>query len=410
MNLSSLQKQSNKLPNTPGVYFFCDSKKKILYIGKATSLKDRVKSYFAKDLANTRGPLIVQMIEKAKSISFEKTDSVLEALILEANLIKKHKPYFNTKEKDDKSFNYIVITEEDFPRILLIRGKDLQSQKLEAKSYKLKASFGPFPQGGTLKDALKIIRKIFPYRDKCVPNSGRPCFNAQLGLCPGVCAGIVSQKQYKSNIKNLTNFLEGKKSKVISSFEKEMKSYIKVQNFEKANEIKKRLFALNHIQDIGLIKRKITSGVSDYRLEAYDVAHLSGNQMVGVMTVVENGLPNKNEYRKFKIKTVSGANDPAALKEVLQRRFNHSEWPMSNIIVVDGNETQKKTAENVVLDFKFNIKVVAVVKDERHKARAIIGDENVIKEHRNSILLANSEAHRFAISFHKLLRKKSFLA
>ncbi|MDO8492275.1 MAG: GIY-YIG nuclease family protein [bacterium] len=467
MQLSSIKKWLNRLPDSPGVYFFIGSPKRkleksqgltsverrlnlgreILYIGKATSLKDRIKNYFAKDLSETRGPLIVQMIEKAKSISFEKTDSVLEALILEANLIRKHQPYYNTKEKDDKSFNYIVITKEDYPRVLVVRGKDLDVRF--PSRYRL-FLLGPFPSGGILRDALKIIRKIFPYRDTCAPRSetdletGRPsegkrCFNAQIGLCPGVCAGLMKNVEYQKHIKNLILFLEGKKKSVIASFKKEMRQYVKVQSFEKANEVKKRLFALEHIQDIALIKRKIDSNLqlgrfvskqlgnetsklgsfprssasslhnSAIRIEAYDVAHLSGKEMVGVMVVVENGLPNKAEYRKFKIKSLNMANDPAALKEILARRLLHPEWPLPNLIVVDGNEVQKKVAENVLAKQKLKIEVVAVVKDKRHKTRAFIGEKQIIKDQKNSILFANSEAHRFAIIYHRLLRGKKFL-
>ena len=187
--MNSQQLKKLKLPDAPGVYFFLGQntgqktknhqlgnetskfetsklmpKKRfgILYIGKATSLRDRVKSYFAKDLGDIRGPLIVQMVQKAKSITFQKTDSVLEALLLEAQLIKKYQPPYNTDLKDDKSHSYIVITKESFPRVLLVRGKDLPVlYPPENRLYLL----GPFPQGGILKSALKIIRHIFPYRD-----------------------------------------------------------------------------------------------------------------------------------------------------------------------------------------------------------------------------------------------------
>jgi len=443
MSLSNKQKEIRKFPTSPGVYFFRGIKNEILYIGKATSLKDRVRSYYAKDLMTTRGPLLVQMLEKVKSIKFEKTDSVLEALILEANLIKKHQPRYNSKEKDDKSYNYIVITKEDFPRVLLVRGKDLaESFSKEMRLYEI----GPFPQGGTLKEAMRIIRRIFPYRDTCTPYSGRsnldvsfpstwkrnvqvvqvakkkakPCFNAQIGLCPGVCSGEISKREYRKEIKHLICFLEGKKQAVVREFKKEMKEYVKKEAFEKANEVKKRLFVLEHIQDVSLLKKRSdefpasgprgsASSPRRYRIESYDIAHLSGKEMVGVMTVIENGFPNKNEYRKFKIRSVSTSNDPAALKEVITRRLGHAEWNLPMIIVVDGNEVQKKVAEGVIKEKGFNIEVVAVVKDNRHKARALIGKKGFVENHKDAILLANAEAHRFAIAFHRLRRKKAFL-
>ena len=153
-----------KLPDEPGVYFFRGSKKEILYIGKATSLSDRVRSYFASDIAEMRSLAIAQMVESAYTITWTVTGSVLEALILEANLIKEHQPPFNIRDKDNKSFNYVVVTKEDFPRVLIVRGRDLFQNWKDADIKKL---FGPFPDGTSLKIALKIIRKIFPFRDTC---------------------------------------------------------------------------------------------------------------------------------------------------------------------------------------------------------------------------------------------------
>lgn len=405
MKLSILTKA--KLPDAPGVYFFYAGQK-ILYIGKATSLKERVRSYFSKDLVKTRGFLLVQMLEKATRISFEQTDSVLEALILEAQLIKKFQPPFNTIEKDDKSYNYIVITKEDYPRVLLVRGKDLPIKfPPDERIYVI----GPFPQGGVLKNALKIIRRIFPYRDTCTPESGKLCFNAQIGLCSGVCAGAISKTDYRNLIKKLILFFDGKKRKIITELKKEMSSSVKKQEFEKANIIKKRIFALEHIQDISLLKRstEVKAGES-FRIEAFDVAHLGGKDMVGVMTVIENGLPKKTDYRKFKIKTLKGSNDPAALKEIITRRLKHTEWTLPNIIVVDGNEIQRKVAVECLKEAGINeIEVVATVKDEHHRAREILGEKGIVSEHKVAIILANAEAHRFSITYHKLIRKKNFL-
>src|SRR3989339_715890 len=170
MTLEQFKKKMKKIPDGPGVYFFLGAKKEVLYIGKATSLRSRVRSYFSPDLAKARGPLLVKMLEKATTIDWRETDSVLEALLLEANLIKSHKPKHNTDLKDDKSWNYIVITKEDFPIIRYVRGRELAMQDPDDYLH----TFGPFPHGLQLKAAMKIIRKIFPYRDdKCVPNSGK---------------------------------------------------------------------------------------------------------------------------------------------------------------------------------------------------------------------------------------------
>lgn len=378
------------------MYFF-KKDRKILYIGKATSLKDRVKSYFARDILMTRSPLIAKMLEEADRIEFIQTDSVLEALILEANEIKKHQPLYNSREKDDKSYNYVTITQEDFPKVVITRGF---------------GTYGPFPYGSELKEALKIIRKIFPYRDDKCKISGRLCFNAQIGLCPGPCAGEISREDYRRGIRNLRLFFEAKKPQLLKSLEKEMKVFARSQNFEKAEKIRRQIFALDHIQDVALIKSDLNSRIlnpkSSFRIEAYDIAHLSGTNVVGVMTVVENGELAKSQYRKFKIHANKN-DDLANLKEVLTRRFAHPEWRFPNLIVVDGGKGQINVTKEVLKNIGLNIAVVSVVKDERHKAREIIGGKNVLSRASDKeILLVNAEAHRFAIGYHRKLRGKGF--
>jgi len=378
-----------KLPDAPGVYFFKRGKN-ILYIGKATSLKDRVKSYFSKDIFLSRGPRIVKMLEEANSVEFAQTDSVLEALILEANEIKKHQPIYNAREKDDKSYLYVTVTKEAFPKLVVTRGS---------------GTYGPFPHSGELKEALKIIRKIFPYRDEKCKLTGKPCFNAQIGLCPGPCAGWISKTDYRKQIKKVKLFFEGKKDMLIKSLEKEMKILAKEHKFEEAEKIKRQLFALNHIQDIALIKQDLGFRIQDIgmRIEAFDIAHISGTNTVGVMTVVENGEVNKSQYRKFKIR-VDKNDDVNNLKEVLTRRFNHPEWRSPDLIVVDGGIGQLNVAQKLT-----DIPVVAVTKDERHKAKEIIPESRILNpESKRAILLANAEAHRFAINYHRLLRSKGF--
>lgn len=414
--MKKLNLKKLKIPNKPGVYFFKIGPT-ILYIGKATSLRDRTKSYFSKDLIITRGPAILDMVTKTAEIEWQEADSVLEALILEANLIKKYKPKYNTKEKDNKSFNYVCITKDKLPKVLVIRGRGL-NKKEYIKVY------GPFPNGQQLKEAMKIIRRIFPYFDDDSNKKNNREFYRQLGLVP--------LEEYKENIKNLKLFFEGKKKSVIFNLKKEMLSFASKKEFEKAGEIKRRIFALNHINDVALIKEDIFASqeyanssrftlkgsdttqnshipVSLFRIEAYDVAHMGGKNMVGVMTVIEDGEVAKREYKKFIIRTQKDANDTGALEEVLSRRLRHSEWGLPNLIVVDGSMAQINVAKRVLSRYQFDIKVVGVVKDERHKPKAIIGDEDMIKVYKKQILLSNNEAHRFSIAFHKQKRNKSFL-
>lgn len=413
MDISQYKKAN--LPDTPGVYLF-KTKKKILYIGKATSLKDRVKSYFSHDLIEARGAFIVDMVFQADNVEFVETDSVLEALILESNLIKKYQPYYNTKEKDDKSYNYVVITKEDFPKILIERGRTLEQKKSD---FKIKKKFGPFTNGTQLKEALKIIRKIFPFLDKySKPKIGYDFYH-EIGLAPDI-SSIEAKKDYAMNIRNISLFFAGKKIGVVKNLEKEMKISAKKQEFEKAENIKRKIFALNHIQDVALIKsddfswKRSNLGNSErfdleerkvMRVEAYDVAHMGGANNVGVMVVIENGVANKAEYRKFKINE-SKQNDIAALGEILRRRLNHQEWKFPDIIVVDGGTVQKNIAEKTLREFGIEIPIVAVTKDERHRPKMIKGREDVVYKYESEILLANSEAHRFAIKYHREKRDK----
>ena len=193
---------------------------------------------------------------------------------------------------------------------------------------------------------------------------------------------------------------------------REMLAFAKKKEFERAGEMKKRIFALNHINDVALIKsdKNFHNLVSPkIRIEAYDIAHLFGNNMVGVMTVIEDGELAKNEYRKFIIKTQSKSNDIGALEEVFSRRLRHNEWGLPSIIVMDGGIAQVNIAKSVLSRYQFKIPIVSVVKDDKHKAKAIMGDEEIIKKYKKDILLANDESHRFAITFHKKRRGKDFL-
>ena len=401
-----------KLPDAPGVYQFIGANKKILYIGKATSLRDRVRSYFANDLMKTRGKHIVDMTVLATKVTYTSTDSVLEALVLEASLIKRHQPYYNTKEKDNKSLNYVVITEEEFPRVLTIRERTMMPA-MDSKAHRY--VFGPFPQGSNLGEALKIIRRIFPFRDTCTPDQTKPCFNRQIGLCPGVCTGEISRADYRNRITEINLFFQGRKAVLIKRLQTAMNEHAKKLEFEVAGEYKHMIFALNHIKDASLISEEVrghsqeTSRVSrkPFRIEAYDVAHISGKYTVGVMTVVEDNIPQKSAYRKFKIRIdPDRANDTLHLEEILIRRFGHPEWANPDLIVIDGGIAQKRRAEKVLKELGRKHDIVSVVKDARHKPKAIMGNKEIALSYKRGILIANAESHRFAVLYHRVLRDK----
>lgn len=386
------------LPKEPGVYFFKQGKE-ILYIGKATSLKDRVRSYFADDIIHTRGSRIIDMVSLADVVEFETTDTVLEALIKEANLIKRYEPKYNIKEKDNKSYSYVCITKDPLPKIVVERGRTISFQD---KVYD--AIYGPFPSQQKLFVALKIIRKIFPF---VTDKTGSKLY-AQIGLEPDMNKDNFFEI-YKKNIRNIKLFFQGKKSALIKTLEKEMMSHAKKLQFERANQIKKQIFALEHINDVALIDdEKVNTDVA-FRIEAFDVAHMKGTNSVGVMTVMENGSVNKASYRKFILRNTPKGDDLKGLVEIMGRRFKHTEWPMPDLIVIDGGKTHLKTAESFLKAHAIDSKIVSVVKDERHKAREVIGDEEVAKRYSKDIILINSEAHRFAIEFYRKKHRKSML-
>ena len=397
-----------KIPDQPGVYFFLGRQKEILYIGKATSLRNRIRSYFTADLSEKRSPMVATMVAEAKTIEWTVTDSVLEALILETNLIRTHKPRANTRSKDDKSYNHLIITNEEWPRVLVVRGKDL-AERFDATE--IRYEFGPFPNGQLFREALKIVRKIFKFYDTKVPigrerskvTRGQIDFNRQIGLYPK----DENRRTYLKTIKHVRWFFEGKKHQIIKELERDMQTAAKQEAFEEAERIKRQLFALTHIQDVALLKdeARLYQDGATLRIEAYDVAHLRGQNMVGVMVVLQGSVADKSSYRKFKVRSVSRANDTAALKEILTRRLTHSEWPQPQLIVVDGSTAQKRAAESVLRAHDLMVPVIAVVKNQAHKPERLVGLRSLIEQHQDSILLANAEAHRFALSFHQQQRR-----
>lgn len=482
MNLANLKKLN--LPDSPGVYFFrkhpsknhSDPDGEILYIGKATSLRDRVKSYFSNDLIKTRGRLLVDMIAQAETVTYKVTDSVLEAFILETELIKEHQPLYNTKEKDNKSFNYVVFTKEDFPRVLVVRGRNLKlanqsaEKQTEILGFEYTDVFGPYPFGAELREAMRIIRRIFPFRDKCNPydgpkaakarvahdgahildretGKGRPCFNRTINLCPGVCAGEMTKAQYTRRINDLRLFFQGKKEKIVKDLEKRMHEHAKLMEFELANDVKKTLYALSHIKDISMIKKEAEFGqmlasraevekailektadatktaqpdrptIGDtfkaVRVEAYDVAHISGTSNVGVMVVMNDSEFDKNEYRIFNIKLAQGGDDIRSLEEMLKRRFSHPEWVFPDAVVIDGGPTHIKHAYKILNEILRDeaigkLDIVSVVKDTKHKAREVmrLATDKGLVSNEDAVRL-NAECHRFALKSHTIRRSKN---
>jgi excinuclease ABC subunit C len=406
--------KNDELPDCPGVYLMKNEAGEIIYVGKATSLKRRVSSYFQRP----HDARIQEMVSNIRSIDYIEKPTAIEALILEANLIKYYWPYYNILQKDNKSFLYLAITNEDFPRPILIRGSDLPDDSYK----KFKAVFGPYTSGRSLRAALDLVRKVIAW-STCEPGQKRACFNYHIKQCPGVCIGAVSKQEYAKIIRDLIRFFEGKKDDLIKQYRKEMTRLAKEKKFEEAVVYRNKVFAFEHIQDIAVMKRED----DDYesmakpdlpvdlfgRIEGYDISNTSGASSVSSMVVFERGAPEKSEYRKFRIRTVEGPNDVASMKETLIRRFRNN-WRKPDVILIDGGAPQVNAAREIVHErLKLKIPIVGLAKGpDRDKDELVCDrdDEELCKiyEHYKPLLVrVRDEAHRFAITYHRKVRGRT---
>lgn len=373
----SLIKQVKKLPLGSGVYLFLNKNGRVLYVGRAISLKKRAMDYFRKNLDER----VKEMVSQAQKIRHQKTETILEAIILEANLIKKYWPKYNVREKDNRSFVYLAIPKTDYPKPLIVRQRELQ--KFPSSNHRF---FGPYPGFALLKNALLIIRRLFPY-SVCRPFLGRPCFDYQIGLCPGLCLGQISQKNYQKNIRNIILLLSGQKKRLLKKLEKE--------NPEKAKSLK-------YLQDVSLLSREETEfSPKVNRIESYDISHLTGQEPVGAMTVFIDGQPDKNQYRLFKIKQAPKNDDLRALAEVIKRRFRHPEWPFPDLILVDGGRPQVNYIFQNLKNLHLNIPLIGISKFRADELVFPPKTKKSLRELAQNIktilLMARNEAHRFGL-------------
>lgn len=557
-----IQEELKKLPTSPGVYLMHDEKDEIIYVGKAISLKNRVRQYF--QTSRKRTAKIEQMVSRVKRFEYIITDSEVEALILECNLIKEHRPKYNTMLMDDKAYPFIRITvNEDFPRIMLAR-----SMKKDSSKY-----FGPYPSATAVKDTIDLLAKIYKIRtcNRKLPKDmgqGRPCLNYQIGKCDAPCMGYISKEDYGKKVKETISFLNGNYKGVLDILTKKMEKAAELMEYEDAakyrdliNSVKsvsikqkitsdeymdrdiiayamegndavvqvffvrngkvlgrehfhielaphdtgmevlenfikqyyanspyipKELLIQEDIADREVIEkwlsikrgqkvvikhpvkgkkeqmvelaarnativlrqdkdkikseeRKTKGAVREIdellglpytkRMEAYDISDISGYDTVASMVVYEDGSPRKNDYRKFKIKTVIGANDYASMKEVLTRRFTHglkeredlkennldddygSFTRFPDIIMMDGGRGQVNVCLEVLEELGLDIPVCGMVKDDNHRTRGLYYNNVEIPIDKTSqgfrlITRIQDEAHRFAITFHRDLRSK----
>lgn len=426
------------LPDAPGVYLYFDSDGVLLYVGKATSLKRRVSSYFQRryqrdDDAYARR--IAKMVSEIVRIEHIETPSVIEALVLEASIIRARRPRYNVLLTDDKSFLYLVFTNEAFPRPMYVRGVELARKGIDpfsqAKTDEYLAVYGPFTSPNALRNAMGLLRRVFQWSVCRPPVEGkraRPCFDAHIGRCPGVCTGAVTAREYRKTIRALLRFFEGKKPQVILQLRRDMMRASARLDFERAAQLKRHIEWLTHIQDVSVVTKDFASATPYEnpdrefidalgRVEAFDISNISGTSAVGSMVVFERGRPKKSAYRKFRIKTVQGSNDVAMMREVLSRRVARARrfpraWPLPDVFVIDGGRAQVNAVVRVLDEAGVSVPVVGLAKGRDRKRDELVFDRGnaelarIAHAHKETFQRARDEAHRFAVAYHKKIRSQ----
>ena len=343
MNNKFIQKVK-ALPSCPGVYLFRNKDGRVIYVGKAVNLKNRVSSYFNNQEKDPKTAELVKNIVKLDTIE---TGSEFEALILESDLVKRYNPKYNVRLKDDKGYVYLKITKEDYPRISVVHG--VADEKAEY--------MGPYIDSNAVRNILKIARKIFPYCS-CGKNGDDVCLYFHLNLCPGHSAKYISRADYAKNIRGIKKLFAGQTEKLKKEFQKGMKTAAKSENFEQAANFRDQLKNLERIErshfisdrdlaaDIALVQLQKSLGLDKIpaRIECYDISNIMGTAAVGSMVVFKNGIASPKDYRRFQIRTVRGANDFAMLAEVIARRFryNGSRYHPERVQRVEGSSERQR--------------------------------------------------------------------
>lgn len=409
------------LPASPGVYFHKGTNGEIIYVGKAAILKNRVRQYFHHTQKDPKTEALVREIADTDWIV---VDTEMDALFLESEMIKRYMPKWNILLRDDKTVSYVRIDmKSEVPYVSFTR-----TPQDDKATY-----IGPFYGKSAVEKALRILRKVFPYYDKLY--DGKKTLNTDLGLTPGIEVGRVTPEEYKKNLRKLRLYLEGGRHKLIKELEKQMQQAAKTENFEEAAAIKSQLFGLRELQKKIVFSDKEFLDISSdqaltdlqkllhlpnppKRIEGYDISHQSGTNVVGSMVVFTNGASDRSEYRKFKLRHQRN-DDTANLREVIERRLKHSEWPFPDLVILDGGVGQVNAVRDLLT--AQHIPVIGRDKSGDHtrsaSVRIIVPTHQDFQEITLSpdshiaklIARIDDEAHRFAITYHTLLKRKNML-
>jgi len=389
---------------------FKDSEGRIIYVGKAKSLKKRVQSYFGRELVGKT----VAMMSNVADIDYRLAPTEAMALLLEASLIHQYMPRYNVSLRDDKSFPFVKITNEPFPRICIVRKREQDGSRY----------LGRYTSANLLREALKIIRKYFPYRS-CRKLPKKPCIYYRLGLSPAPCIGKISKEGYAKTIENIVLILEGKTEDLIKRLLRQMEAKSKAQSYEEAAKIRDQISALSAIgeskagasphDELDDLKNLLDLQKLPMRIEAFDISNISGKEATGSMVSFYKAMPDKNNYRRFRIKTVEEIDDYKMLSEVVRRRYSRmiaEDLMHPDLILIDGGKGHLATAQKVIKELGFAIPLASIAKEHEHIY--VANKEKPIKlKHDtpalNLIRRIRDEAHRFAVSYHHLLRRKKVI-
>lgn len=433
--MTHLEQRLKELPNAPGVYFHKNAKGEIIYVGKAAVLRNRVRQYFQK--TRELDAKTIALVGEIADIDWITVESEIDALFLESEMIKRYKPRYNILLRDDKSQTFVRITmQEPYPYVSFTR-----QPMDDGAEY-----FGPYYNGYAVKKALRYLRRIFPYSTHTVMPK-RVCLQYHLGLCPGVEEQKISSADYKKTLRKLILYLKGERVKLISQLESEMKAAAAAHEFEVAamrrNQInnlrqlgKQIIFGDREFMDIS--KDKALSGLQEllglpalpHRIEGYDISHMQGSHNVASMVVATNGLADKSQYRKFKMR-IPGNNDFAHMHEVISRRFSgkHGDWPMPGLLLIDGGKGQLQAALTALRDqgqivpaigLAKRLEEIIVAKDSAIRLQLGVYPDAFITENEDFYVVLlpkdshivkllqriRDESHRFAVSYHTHLKRE----
>ena len=406
---AALLERLGQLPDAPGVYLFTDARGRLLYVGKALSLRKRVASYFR---GNGGGilmpPRLAHLMKQVAGLEVRPAANEAEALLLEAQLIKERKPRYNVSFRDDKTYPMLKLTHEAFPRLVVTRRRQADGA----------AYFGPFTEAALMHEAVQFLRRVFPLRT-CTAMPRTPCLEYHLGQCLAPCAGYVTEAQYRRLAQDLAAFLRGERASLLKELGRRMAQAARDQRFEEAARLRNQIAALTSVVaarpphaagPLEQLQQALRLPRLPRRIEAFDISNLFGQHAVGSMVVFLDARPHKTHYRRFRIRTVEGIDDYRMMREVIRRRYSGTlaaTLPLPDLVLIDGGKGQLGAARDELLALALATPVIGLAKrfeqiflPDAPEPVLLLPSSPVL----HLIQHLRDEAHRFAVTYHRQLR------